>query len=149
MTAVQTRAVTEDEADLRLDRWFRRHFPDLTQGAIQKLCRTGQIRVDGHRAEAVDPAGAGPGRARAAHAGRRRRAKPPRRTVTRPIARELERMMLHQRRPDASCSTSRPAWPPKAAPASPATWMACWTALRMDAGTGRAWCTGWTATPRA
>ena len=48
---VQTRAVTEDEADIRLDRWFRRHFPATTQGAIQKLCRTGQVRVDGARAE--------------------------------------------------------------------------------------------------
>ncbi len=44
--------VTEDEADIRLDRWFRRHFPLLTQGMIQKLCRTGQIRVGGKRAEA-------------------------------------------------------------------------------------------------
>ncbi len=44
--------VTQDEADIRLDRWFRRHFPVLTQGMIQKLCRTGQIRVDGRRAEA-------------------------------------------------------------------------------------------------
>ena len=51
MTTVQTRAVTEDEAELRLDRWFRRHFPGVTQGAIQKLCRTGQVRVDGKRAE--------------------------------------------------------------------------------------------------
>ena len=50
-TSVQTRAVTDDEAELRLDRWFRRHFPAVTQGAIQKLCRTGQIRVDGKRAE--------------------------------------------------------------------------------------------------
>ncbi len=45
--------VTEDESDIRLDRWFRRHFPVLTQGMIQKLCRTGQIRVDGKRAEAA------------------------------------------------------------------------------------------------
>jgi 23S rRNA pseudouridine955/2504/2580 synthase len=45
--------VQEDEADIRLDRWFRRHFPVLTQGMIQKLCRTGQIRVDGKRAEAA------------------------------------------------------------------------------------------------
>jgi 23S rRNA pseudouridine955/2504/2580 synthase len=45
--------VTDDEAEIRLDRWFRRHFPGLTQGAIQKLCRTGQVRVDGHRAEAA------------------------------------------------------------------------------------------------
>jgi 23S rRNA pseudouridine955/2504/2580 synthase len=44
--------ITDDEADIRLDRWFRRHFPNLTQGMIQKLCRTGQIRVDGKRAEA-------------------------------------------------------------------------------------------------
>jgi 23S rRNA pseudouridine955/2504/2580 synthase len=48
-----TQTVSEDEADIRLDRWFRRHFPGLPQSAIQKLCRTGQIRVDGHRAEAA------------------------------------------------------------------------------------------------
>ncbi len=50
--SVQTRAVTDDEAEIRLDRWFRRHFPGVTQGALQKLCRTGQIRIDGKRAEA-------------------------------------------------------------------------------------------------
>jgi 23S rRNA pseudouridine955/2504/2580 synthase len=50
---VALRTVTDDEAEIRLDRWFRRHFPGLTQGAIQKLCRTGQVRVDGHRAEAA------------------------------------------------------------------------------------------------
>ncbi|BCI66928.1 RluA family pseudouridine synthase [Acetobacter aceti] len=44
--------VSEDEADIRLDRYFRRHYPHLTQGALQKLCRTGQIRVDGKRVEA-------------------------------------------------------------------------------------------------
>jgi 23S rRNA pseudouridine955/2504/2580 synthase len=47
------RTVSEDEADIRLDRWFRRHFPGLTQGAIQKLCRTGQVRVDGRRVDAA------------------------------------------------------------------------------------------------
>jgi 23S rRNA pseudouridine955/2504/2580 synthase len=51
--SVTSRAVTEDEADIRLDRWFRRHFPALTQGAIQKFCRTGQVRVDGRRADAA------------------------------------------------------------------------------------------------
>jgi 23S rRNA pseudouridine955/2504/2580 synthase len=51
--SVAMRAVTDDEADIRLDRWFRRHYPFLPQSAIQKLCRTGQIRVDGHRAEAA------------------------------------------------------------------------------------------------
>jgi 23S rRNA pseudouridine955/2504/2580 synthase len=49
--SIATKTVTADEADLRLDRWFRRHFPSATQGVIQKLCRTGQIRVDGKRVE--------------------------------------------------------------------------------------------------
>jgi 23S rRNA pseudouridine955/2504/2580 synthase len=48
---VAARVVTEDEADIRLDRWFRRHFSGVTQGVIEKLCRTGQVRVDGQRAE--------------------------------------------------------------------------------------------------
>ena len=49
----QQRVVTDDEADIRLDRWLRRHFPGLTQAAIQKFCRTGQVRVDGKRVEAA------------------------------------------------------------------------------------------------
>jgi 23S rRNA pseudouridine955/2504/2580 synthase len=49
--SIQSQIVTEDEADIRLDRWFRRHFPGLQQSLIQKLCRTGQIRVDGARVE--------------------------------------------------------------------------------------------------
>jgi 23S rRNA pseudouridine955/2504/2580 synthase len=51
---VQTRAVSGDEAGLRLDRWFQRHFPALGHGALQKLLRTGQVRLDGKRAEARD-----------------------------------------------------------------------------------------------
>ena len=49
--SVTIQTVSDDEADIRLDRWFRRQYPHLTQGALQKLCRTGQIRVDGKRAE--------------------------------------------------------------------------------------------------
>ncbi len=51
---VQTRAVASDEAGLRLDRWFQRHFPELGHGALQKLLRTGQVRIDGRRAEGKD-----------------------------------------------------------------------------------------------
>ncbi len=51
MSAAQ-RMVADDEAEIRLDRWFRRHFPGLTQGKIEKLCRTGQVRVDGGRVSA-------------------------------------------------------------------------------------------------
>jgi 23S rRNA pseudouridine955/2504/2580 synthase len=57
--ATRERLVTADEADIRLDRWFRRHFPGLPQSAIQKLCRTGQVRVDGHRADAATRLAAG------------------------------------------------------------------------------------------
>ena len=51
---VETLTVGEDEADIRLDRFVRRKRPGLPQVAIQRLCRTGQIRVDGRRAEASD-----------------------------------------------------------------------------------------------
>lgn len=37
---------------MRLDRWFRERFPGLTHGRLQKLLRTGQIRVDGKRVKA-------------------------------------------------------------------------------------------------
>jgi 23S rRNA pseudouridine955/2504/2580 synthase len=41
--------VTADEAETRLDRWLRRRCPDWPQGQIEKLLRTGQIRLDGKR----------------------------------------------------------------------------------------------------
>ena len=47
--SVSLLTVSEDEADIRLDRWLRRHFP-VTQGVIEKWCRTGHVRVDGGRA---------------------------------------------------------------------------------------------------
>ncbi len=51
LSTVNIQTVSEDETEIRLDRWFRRQYPHMTQGALQKLCRTGQIRVDGRRAE--------------------------------------------------------------------------------------------------
>ena len=93
---LELRTVTEDEADIRLDRWFRRHVPGLTQGAIQKACRTGQIRVDGAKAEPatrltpgqsvrVPPMPVGP------------QPKPPPRPGSDPLLRrELEAMVLYR-----------------------------------------------------
>lgn len=52
MPGGQTLEVAADEADLRLDRWFKRRFPTLGHGRLEKLLRTGQIRVDGKRAKA-------------------------------------------------------------------------------------------------
>lgn len=49
MSAAQLITVAPGEGDQRLDRWIRRHFPHLTQGAIEKMCRKGEVRVDGGR----------------------------------------------------------------------------------------------------
>jgi len=51
--------VVADEAGLRLDRWFKRHYPALGHGHLEKLLRTGQVRVDGKRAKAGDRLEAG------------------------------------------------------------------------------------------
>jgi 23S rRNA pseudouridine955/2504/2580 synthase len=48
---VETRTIKPDEAGLRLDRWFKEHYPALAFGHLQKLLRTGQVRVDGARAK--------------------------------------------------------------------------------------------------
>lgn len=52
MSGVATRTVGWDDAELRLDRWFRRHLPQVPHGMLLKWLRTGQVRVDGRRAEA-------------------------------------------------------------------------------------------------
>lgn len=51
MIAVETRTVDRDEAGMRLDRWFKLHYPGLGFGRLQKLLRSGQVRVDGGRVE--------------------------------------------------------------------------------------------------
>jgi len=52
MSDVLTVAVSQDEADLRLDRWFKRHYPGLSHIHLQKLLRSGQVRLDGKRVKA-------------------------------------------------------------------------------------------------
>lgn len=52
--SVQNLTVTEDEGEQRLDKWLRRRFPQLNQVAVEKLCRTGQVRVDSGRVKASD-----------------------------------------------------------------------------------------------
>lgn len=50
MSEVKRHVVTADEAGMRLDRWFRVHFPQVTFAYLNKLTRTGQVRVAGARA---------------------------------------------------------------------------------------------------
>lgn len=54
MKTVETVAVEHDDGVARIDRWLRRRYPSLTQGQVEKLIRTGQVRVDGARVKASD-----------------------------------------------------------------------------------------------
>ena len=52
MSGVQIQTVAEADGEMRLDRWLKKRFPEITQGQVEKLCRTGQIRVEGGRVKA-------------------------------------------------------------------------------------------------
>jgi 23S rRNA pseudouridine955/2504/2580 synthase len=52
MAGVEQIRVEADEAGMRLDRWFKAHYPGLGFGQLQKLLRSGQIRLDGGRVKA-------------------------------------------------------------------------------------------------
>ena len=51
MSGVELREVAAAEAGWRFDKWARHHFPGLPHGALQRLLRTGQFRLDGKRLE--------------------------------------------------------------------------------------------------
>lgn len=59
MNAVYSLPVAAEDGSVRLDRWFRRRFPHLSQAQVEKMIRTGQVRVDGARAKASDRVSAG------------------------------------------------------------------------------------------
>lgn len=59
MSGVDNRIVADDDDGIRLDRWFKRHYPELKHGQLQKLLRTGQVRLDGGRAKSGDRVAAG------------------------------------------------------------------------------------------
>ena len=46
--------VGSDDEGIRLDRWFKRHLPQVGFATISRWARTGQIRVDGKRAAPED-----------------------------------------------------------------------------------------------
>ena len=52
MSGVEKKRVAPGEDGMRLDRWFAAHYPGVPHGRLQKLLRTGQVRVDGGRAKA-------------------------------------------------------------------------------------------------
>jgi 23S rRNA pseudouridine955/2504/2580 synthase len=59
MSGVQTLTVADGDGDQRLDRWLKRQFPHLTQGQIEKMCRKGDLRVEGGRVKSATRVEAG------------------------------------------------------------------------------------------
>ncbi|MGN6498753.1 MAG: RluA family pseudouridine synthase [Tsuneonella sp.] len=57
--AVRQFTVAPDDDGIRLDRWFKRHLPQIGFGTVSKWARTGQVRVDGKRAKPEDRLAAG------------------------------------------------------------------------------------------
>ena len=52
MARVEQKTVAAGEDGMRLDRWFKTHYAGLPHSRLEKLLRTGQVRVDGSRAKA-------------------------------------------------------------------------------------------------
>jgi 23S rRNA pseudouridine955/2504/2580 synthase len=57
--AVRQFTVQPDDDGVRLDRWFKRHLPQVGFATVSRWARTGQIRVDGKRADPADRLAAG------------------------------------------------------------------------------------------
>jgi 23S rRNA pseudouridine955/2504/2580 synthase len=51
MSGVRVVTVSEDDDGQRLDRWLKKHAPNLPYALLQKLIRKGQVRVDGGRVQ--------------------------------------------------------------------------------------------------
>jgi len=51
MSGVQLREVARDEDGMRVDRWFAVNYAHLPFGRLQKLLRSGQVRVDSARVQ--------------------------------------------------------------------------------------------------
>jgi len=51
MSKALTIEINDEDDGVRLDRWFKRHYPALPFGQVSKIIRTGQVRLDGSRAK--------------------------------------------------------------------------------------------------
>jgi 23S rRNA pseudouridine955/2504/2580 synthase len=50
----EQRIIDAEDDGIRVDRWFKRHFPAITHVLLEKLLRKGEVRLDGKRARAAD-----------------------------------------------------------------------------------------------
>jgi len=51
MTKVLNITVQAEDNDIRIDRWFKRNFPNFSHTSIEKALRKGQIRIDGKKSK--------------------------------------------------------------------------------------------------
>jgi 23S rRNA pseudouridine955/2504/2580 synthase len=59
MPEARTFIVSEDDDGIRLDRWFKRHMPDVSFNVVSRWARTGQLRLGGNKAVPGDRIEAG------------------------------------------------------------------------------------------
>src|SRR5581483_6071571 len=59
MADTRTFTVSEDDDGIRLDRWFKRHMPEVSFNLVSRWARTGQLRLAGKRAIPGDRVEAG------------------------------------------------------------------------------------------
>ena len=96
--AVRQFTVQPDDDGVRLDRWFKRHLPQVGFATVSRWARTGQLRVDGRRADPADRLATGqqlrvpPGGARPTRSG------PIRRALTEDQIERALAMAIHQDR---------------------------------------------------
>ena len=59
MADPRTFTVSDDDDGIRLDRWFKRHLPDVSFNVVSRWARTGQLRINGQKATPGDRIEAG------------------------------------------------------------------------------------------
>jgi len=59
MPDARTFTVSEDDDGIRLDRWFKRHMPDVSFNMVSRWARTGQLRLNDRKAAPGDRIEAG------------------------------------------------------------------------------------------
>jgi 23S rRNA pseudouridine955/2504/2580 synthase len=99
MPDARTFTVSEDDDGIRLDRWFKRHMPEVSFNIVSRWARTGQLRVNGSKAAPGDRIEAGqeirvpPPDAAPARTGR---AQPSRDPLSEDEVRFVREMVIHE-----------------------------------------------------
>jgi len=99
MADARTFTVEEDDDGIRLDRWFKRHLPEVSFNLVSRWSRTGQLRLDGKKAIPGDRIATGQEirvPPLAAQPERSERARPSREPLTADEAQFVRDMVIHE-----------------------------------------------------